>query len=319
MQSIEPLQFEAHGPGIDVKNDEYDQKIRYGPNQEWDDTHDSLLSQSVPDNLDEISPDTLGNKLQEIIDEVFEPVDNIAPELSKRRESQYHFIPEMGRPRMTFWANDDTVIVPNPSIDGNIFLVSSNKDRGRAVRDNFIDNLKEKESHLDLYGVDEIKIKAGTEYAKNLIINTDQVSEAEEQEADDMEDSIRNNLLSVTESILCSCRMQFGDNKENAEYDILIPLGPNNILNVEIKDYSGIEDSPEEDDIINDPLNQARLLNINHVFSIAKGIDDDLRQEFERSVQLRDDIEIVSESNITEKVRDYIQEEMVSELVWSND
>jgi hypothetical protein len=177
--------------------------------------------------------------------------------------------------------------------------------------------MRKKEQHLDLYGVENIKILQGNDYARRVIVESDSITGATERDPDKLEKSVRDRLQSVTESILCSCEIDFGEHSANPEYDILIPLNPENILNIEVKDYSGREAEPDEDDIINDPLNQAQLLDINHVFSIAKGIDTDLRQNFERSVELRDDIEIVHEEDIATKVRNYIQNEVLQNLVWS--
>jgi hypothetical protein len=316
MQTIEPIQFEAQGPGIEVKSDDYTKKIQFSYDQEWDDTHDSLLSQSIPDDLEEISPETIGERMTEVFEDVFDPIENIAPEILDTPRRNYMFSPEMNRPRMTLWSKEDAIIVPNPSKSGNLFIITSNKDVGRDVRERLINNIMEKAQHLNIYGVEDIKIAKGSDYAKQIITTSDNVSDLTEEDPDEFEESVKNDLLAVTESILCSCLVDFGEHATNPEYDILLPLTSDDIINIEVKDYSGRDDRPTENEIISTPLNQARLLNINHVFSIAKGIDDELRQNFERSVELRDDIEIVSEKDVTEKVRQYIQTEILSNLVW---
>lgn len=318
MQNIEPIQFEAIGPGLDIKDEEYNKKVQMGYQDEWDETHDALLSQSIPDDLEEISPDRLSERMGEIMEDMFSPMDNVAPGLVEEPRRHVMFTSSFDRPRMTFWSKEDTVLVPNPSISGNVFIITNNKDVGRDVRDRFIDNIREKVEHLDLHGVEDIEISKGNDYAKQVITESSTVSAVSEGEPDEFEESVRDDLLPITESILCSCEINFGEHSPNPEYDILLPLAPNAIINVEVKDYSGRDERPAEDDIIDDPLNQARLLDINHIFSIAKEIDDELRQNFERSVELRDDIEIVHEDDVHEKVRQYIQDETLEDLVWSS-
>jgi len=316
MQAVDFLQFEAIGKGIEVKNDNYTKKVQFRHDEAWNDTHDSLLSQSIPDDLDEVSPQKIEKEIDNIIEDMFSQVDDLAPDLIENPRTNYYFRPRPNRPKLTFWSKDDCVIIPNPTRNGNVFIVTSNKDVGRDVRDRLTDNLLDIGQHLEIYGVEDLKITDGAEYAKQVITEIDDVTGVEEEEPDELEKSVRNDLSSITESVLCSSRINFGDHSANPEYDILLPFGPNNILNIEVKDYSGRDEQPTEDEIINDPLNQARLLNINHVFSIARGVDDEKRKRFEHSVELRDDIDIVRRENITEKVRQYIEGNLLQRLMW---
>jgi hypothetical protein len=316
MQNIEPIQFEAKGPGLEIKNEDYDKKIQYGYGPgEWDETHDSLLSQSLPDNLNEVSPETVQERMDDIFDDMFEPIKSIAPGVVEPPDRRYVFLQNINRPKMTLWHNDETVIVPIPSNSGKILIITSNKDAGRSVRKRLISNIKEKQGHLSIYGLDDVEISKGSDYASKVISESPNVTGLTEDEPNELEEQVRDRLLPVTQSVLCSCSVEFGDHSADPEYDILIPLGPDNILNVEVKDYSGRDTRPDEDEIISDPLNQSRLLDIDHVFSIAKGIDSDLRQDFERNAELRDEIDIVRAEDITARVRNYIADELLQPMV----
>lgn len=316
MQAVDFLEFSAVGQGIEVKDDDYTKKVQFRYGEGWNDTHDSLLSQSIPEDLDEVSPKKIEKQIDDIIEDMFSQVEDLAPDLIENPRDNFYFRPRTNRPRLTFWSKDDCVIIPNPTRNGNVFIVTSNKDIGRDVRDRLVDNLLDIGQHLEVYGVEDLEITDGAEYAHQVITEIDGVTGVCEEEPNDLEKAVKEDLTSITETVLCSSRINFGEHSANPEYDILLPFGPDNILNIEVKDYQGRDKEPTEDEIINDPLNQARLLNINHVFSIAKGIDDEKRNNFENSVELRDDIDIIKKENVTEKVRQYIEDNLLYNLMW---
>ena len=102
----------------------------------------------------------------------------------------------------------------------------------------------------------------------------------------------------------------FGESAPNQEYDILLPLTTDSILHIEATDYSGTDDEPGFDDVVNEPRNAASLLGNDMTISIVGGASETFDQH-KGKAKLRDDVRLCSREEYIETVRLYIQDEMI--------
>lgn len=305
MKSIEPIRFEVEGRGLDP-DENYERRI---PDMSsWDETHDFLLHQVLSEFCDELSRQVLEDKYREVIREEMEPIQEISPAIAPPLPPQMASMSLPFFPATAHYISDETCITPIPDRQGVFFILSNNKNKCRNLKKKLIGEF---ENAHDLYhglGIEQIRVHAGRDYSTDVISSKEPVSGITQGEPDDFEEEIFDEVKSISESFINNATVGFGEYAPEPEYDLLLSLTPNNILNIEVKDYSGVDDQPDSDDIIDTPLKNAELLDVELTLLVVRGIDDDRLDEFMRSAELRDRLEFCSKSDIAGRVEEYVEE-----------
>jgi hypothetical protein len=317
METVEPVKFSVEGRGFDI-DENYTPRLT-GFHSDWDDTHDFLFNNIIGDYFEEFSMRTMSERYMEVLREEVEPIQDISPTLVDIVSPTDDYI-SPSRPSSVLYLGEESVIVPNQSAEGIFYMISNNKNRCRSTRDDIIDDF---ESAVDNYvglGLKDVNVHYGDEFSKNVLLEKENVSSVDIGECNDFEQSVYEELEPVSEAFIHNTTVNFGGYDANPECDIILPLSPTTILHIEVKDYSGNDNEPSEDDIIDRPLKRAELLDANLTVTIVKGVDPEKLGNFKSSAELRDSIEIIEKPDTVDIVTDYLEETIprnsISHLGW---
>ena len=307
MEAIEPIKFEVVGPGIEL-----DESYDGCQISQWDETHNYFLHQSVSEHFDFIDKDKYVETInQAILDEVSDFHEVIS--VDRNVWAQPFGFPVPGS--LPIYLREGVILFPYTDMEGVFFIISNNNREARSVRDEIISALRDLKTTFGGAGVEEINIDSGSDFTREMILSNPDISDVETGESDEFEEEIYDTLSPITEALAPNQIVDFGGHPQNREYDILFALSSDNILHISLKNYAGVDASPTAEDVISDPQDIASLLGADMTISVVKGIEDEeLMGTFRREIELRDSIELCTETECVTKVREYIEKEMLPPL-----
>lgn len=83
---------------------------------------------------------------------------------------------------------------------------------------------------------------------------------------------------------------------------------PHAIIQVEVKDYSGTDEEPGEEEAIHRPLRRASLLGIPRTFTVLRGVGDATMDELQKNSELRNQIRIAEKDEIKEAIEPILEQ-----------
>ena len=295
MNTVEPVLFSWDGDGINT-DDNYQSRLS---NTAWSETSDFIFHQAAADLCDEISPYTLQEKYSEIVEVEIEPIKDILP-LPDRHISMGSV---SSRTNNVFYVRGETVIVPSRDIDGGFRLVSNNKNAARDLRSKIKNKLVEKGEQFHGAGVSEMNVYTSEEYTIENIGHPVANIDVSVEEPESFEEQILDELKPLSEAFVSNVTVNFETYSQCPEYDIIYALSPRDLIQIEVKDYSGTDDNPGENEAIHRPLRKASLLNINSTITVLRGVESNIMDELKKNSDLRKRIKIAEK----DEIKDIIQ------------
>ena len=300
MNTVEPLLFTWDGKGIET-DDNYQPRLS---GRAWEETSDFIFHQAAVDLCNEISPYTLQEKYSEIVESEIEPIKDVLP------------VPEQsitmgdvssGRGNRVYYVRGETVIAPSRRTEGVVRLVSNNKNAARDLRGKLSTKLEEKAEQFHGAGINGMNIYTSEEFTIENIEHPVAELEIEVEEPDDFEEQILDELKPLSESFVSNITVDFQGYSQCPEFDIIYSSSPHNLIQVEVKDYSGTDDEPGENDVLHRPLRKASLLDISRTFTVVRGVDDGRMEELKKNSELRNSIKILEKNQIKEGIRPLLE------------
>lgn len=304
MEAVEPIQFSVEGRGFDI-DDNYTRRLT-GFSVDWDETHDFLLHNVLSDYFDELSARTLTEKYEEVVMEELNPIQEISPALVEQLSPDQSHNHSSRRPSSVLYVGGDAIVVPNKAVEGVFYILSNNKNVARNFRDEIVEDFQ---SAVDDYmglGVKEIEVNSGEEFTQSTLLSKGNVTEVRRGEPDSFEEEIYDQLKPISEGFIHNATVNFGEYEACPECDIMLSLTPTSTLYVEVKDYSGTDENPSTNEIIDRPLKKAELLDVGLTVSVVKGLDDTELADFKRSAELRESIEIIEKEDLLQVITQYL-------------
>lgn len=301
MNTIEPVKFDIEGEGIKT-DDNYQPRLA---GASWSDTNDFIFHQAAIDLCEEISPYTLQEKYSEIVESEIEPIKNVLP----IPEHHLHIgdVSPEGRRNRVFYVRGETVIVPSLRTEGELRLVSNNKDAARDLRGKLTSALEDNAEQFRGAGIEEIDIRMGEDYTLHNIQHPNAELEVSTGEPDDFEQQVMDELKPLSESFVSNINVDFVNYSPSPEFDILYALSPSQLLQVEVKDYSGTDEQPGIEDAIHRPLRRASLLGVSSTVTVLRGVDDHTMDELEMESDLRNRLTIVEKPEVKEVIQPFLE------------
>jgi hypothetical protein len=301
MNTVEPLRFEVEGKGIETDDN-------YQPRHSerfWPETHDFIFHKAAVELCDEISPYTLQEKYSEIMESEIEPLKDVLP--LPEQQIRFGDISSGGPGHRIFYVRGETVIVPSRRHEGVIRLVSNNKNAARDLRGKLKSELENWADKFHGAGIEEIDITTATEFTLKNIRHPNAEIEVEAGEPDTFEKEVLDELTPLSESFVSNVEVNFTEYSPSPEFDILYTSSPHEIIQIEVKDYSGTDDEPGENDAIHQPLRRASLLDIGKTFTVLRGVEKERMDELKKNSDLRNQISIVEKHEITEAIQPILE------------
>lgn len=299
MNTVEPIRFNISGRGIDVDGN-YDPRLSEIPT--WSETSDFLLHQAATKFADEISRYTIREQFEELVEDEMKPVRNVLPQnpigpgdISGRGMSTIYY------------TVGDSVFLPAFHDDGVVFVVSKNKGEARTHRDQLEEELIEMAGNYHGAGIEEISTFTGPEYVKNNISHPDAALSIAQDSPDEFEEEVADKIEPLTTAHFRAVKVNFDGYSAEPEFDILVSVSPRSLIQIEVKDYSGSDNNPGEEDIVHKPLQKAQLLNIEKTYSVVKGATDEEMKQLKKEAQIRGRLEVCEKSEIAEQLMPAIQ------------
>jgi hypothetical protein len=307
VETIEPVKFRATSSGFDIK-DSYRARL-HGFGGGWNKTHDFLLHEAMSEYFDELSPVTLSEKYMDVIqEEEIDKISDVSPHVVDYISPEPTETLGGPPPTSTLYVASDSIVIPNQTQEGIFYILSNNKNRARKKRDDIIADFIEMEDDYEHLGMEDIELKYGSEFTVDSLSNVDNVSEVNIGEPDEFEQQVYEELEPLSEAFVNNVTIDFGDYNANPECDVIISLSPANRIYVEVKDYSGVDNAPNENDIIDTPLKKSGLLNVDLTLSVVKGVSDSKMTNFKSSAELRENIMILQKDDVLEYICDHIEQ-----------
>ena len=300
MNTVEPLMFNWNGSGIQT-DDNYNQRL---PDRSWHETSDFLFHHAAIELCDEISPYTLQERYSEIVESEIEPIKDVLP--VPERHIQIGGVSSRGN--RVYYVRGETVIVPSRRRDGIVRLVSNNKNAARDLRGKLVRNLKQKAEQFYGAGIGNIEIYTSDNFTIESIEHPNASLEIERGESNDFEEQVLGELSPLSESFVSNVKVNFDDYPHNPEFDIIYASSPRRLIQVEVKDYSGTDNEPGEEDVIHKPLRKASLLNISMTVTVINGVDKEVLSELIRNSELRNQIKIVRKSEVKNSIQPLLEQ-----------
>lgn len=299
MNTVEPIWAEWAGKGIET-DENYQERFT----DRWDETTDFLFHNAAIELCDEISPYTLQEKYSEIVESEIEPLKDVLP------------VPEQqirmgnvssGRTSRVYYVRGETVIVPSRRFSGTVRLVSNNKNAARDLRDKFKAKLREKAESFHGAGIEEINISDPEDFTLRKVKQHNAEMDTEVGEPEDFEEQILDELKPLSESFVSNVSVDFKNYSPCPEFDIMFAPSPRLLIQIEVKDYSGVDDEPGEDDAIHRPLRRASLLDVAKTYTVIRGVEEDTMEELKKNSELRNQIEIVEKRDIVDAIQPIVE------------
>jgi hypothetical protein len=307
VQAIEPISFEIEGSGLDLPD--FQARLS-SPQSGWGETHDFLIHKALEKDFTEISQQSVKESYEEVMDEEFEPVNEVAPWL-KEEIISYRYPPiHIFTP---IYYMNGVLCMPNLLEEGVIYLLSNNKEKLRERRDAVVESLNRSPKIYGELGLESVTVDSGQDFTLNMLRKIEQVDSVEVGEPDDFENQIYRDLEPISEAFVHNVTVSF-DSPQEPEYDILFSLSPSNTISIEVEDHSGTESVPGESDLIDGPSGESDFINASKVFSICKGVSSERIGELRLKSELTN-VDIIEREQCSDRVRKYITEEMLPNLI----
>lgn len=301
MNTIEPIRFSWEGNGIDT--DENFQP-RLSPRQ-WQETSDFIFHQAVTELCEEISPYTLQEKYSEMVESEIEPIKDVLP--LPESHIRVGNIASRDRRSRFYYVSGETVVLPDPNEEGVARLVSNNKNSARDIRDKLKSKLQEKAEQFHGAGVEDTSIEIGEEYTIENITHPIATLDIDTTSPGDFEQQVIDKLKPMSESFVSNVEVDFEGYSYNLEYDILISTNSGQLVNIEVKDYSGTDNEPGAEEVIHRPLRRSGLLDVIGTFAVIRGVEDETMKDLKAKSELRQRIDIVTKDEIKESIKPVLQ------------
>lgn len=301
MNTVEPLMFEFEGKGIET-DDNYQPRLS---DRHWSETSDFIFHKAATELCDEISPYTLQEKYSEIVESEIEPLKDVLP--LPEQHIRVGDISSRGPGKQVFYVRGETVIVPSRRGDGVLRLVSNNKNAARDLRGKLESELRERAEQFRGAGIENVSIKTASDFTLNNIRHQKADIDVNTGEPDDFEQEVLDELSPFSESFVSNVKVDFKNYSPCPEFDILYASSPRSIIQVEVKDYSGTNDEPGENEAIHRPLRRASLLDISRTFTVLRGVDDEKMEELKKSSELRNQVSIVEKHEISGMIQPILE------------
>lgn len=306
MNTIEPLKFEFEGKGIET-DDNYQPRLS---GMAWSETSDFIFHKAATELCDEISPYTLQEKYSEIVESEIEPIKDVLP--LPEQHLQIGGVSSRGPGNRVFYLRGETVIVPSQREEGVARLVSNNKNAARDFLGKLENKLSDWAERFHGAGIEGINIRMKANFTLNNIRHPNADVEVETSEPNDFEEEVLDELTPLSQSFVSNVEIDFKNYSPRPEFDILYAASPHRIIQIEVKDYSGTDDAPGEDDAIHRPLRRASLLDIGRTFTVLRGVDEDRMAELKKNSELRNQISIVEKHEINEAIQPLLEQSIRS-------
>ncbi len=306
MNTIEPLKFEIEGEGIKTDENHRNRLSNYS----WSETADLIFHKSASELYNEVSPYTLQEKYSEIVESEIEPIKDVLP-LSER-QIQVSDVRSRGSTRV-FYVRGETVIVPSRHEEGVVRIVSNNKNSARDLLGKIKSKLNGWAERFYGAGIENLDLWTGEDFTLNNIRHPNAKVGVKSEEPNDFEQQVLEELLPLSKSFITNVTVNFKNYSPNPEFDILYAASSGNLIQVEVKDYSGTDDEPGEDDAIHRPLRRASLLDIESTFTVLRGVNNNKMKELQKSSELRNQISIVEKDELNEAIQPILEQSIASD------
>ena len=301
MNTIEPLKFEFEGNGIET-DENYQPRLT---NRSWSETSDFIFHKAATELCDEISPYTLQEKYSEIMESEIEPIKDVLP--LPEQHIQIGDISARGRRNSVFYVRGETVIVPSLHVDGVVRLVSNNKNAARDLLGKLESKLSTWAQRYHGAGIDSIDVIVEEDFTIENIRHPNAETDVETSEPDTFEQEVLEELNPLSQSFVSNVEVNFRNYSPSPEFDILYASSSRGMIQIEVKDYSGVDDEPGEDDAIHRPLRRASLLDVAQTFTVLRGVDEERMNELKKNSDLRNKISIVEKNEISEAIQPILE------------
>lgn len=301
MNTIEPLRFELEGKGIET-DDNYQPRLS---ERTWSESSDFIFHKAAMELCDEISPYTLQEKYSEIVESEIEPIKDVLP--LPEQHIQFDEVASGSQGYRVFYVRGETVIVPSRREEGVLRLVSNNKNAARNLRGKLENELEKWAEQFHGAGIEDVNISTASDFTLQNIRHPNAEVEVERGEPDDFEEEVLDELTPLSESFVSNVEVNFKNYSPKPEFDILYASSPHIIIQIEVKDYSGTDDEPGEEDAIHRPLRRASLLDIGRTFTVLRGVDDERMEELKENSELRNQINIVEKHEIHDTIEPILE------------
>jgi len=304
MEAVEPIKIEIEGPGIDV-DDSYDGCKVNG----WGESYDYILHKVASEHFDLIDSSVYVDRMRDVLQDMLNPVSEvIGPENIFTADTMRYPVPD----HFPIYVRDDMFLFPKSEVEGAFYIISNNNNEARSIRDNIINSIEETEETFSGAGVEAINYYTKSDFTQEMILSNSDITSITTDESDEFEQEVYETVEPISEAFTHNQIVDFGDHPQNREYDVLLALTPDDIFHISVKNYAGVDDQPSSEDVISDPRDIASLLGADMTISVVKGIEDEERMaSFRREVELRNEIEICTETECISKVKEYIKNEMI--------
>lgn len=299
MNTVEPMLFSWDGDGIDT-DDNYQARLS---NRAWEETSDFVFHRAAVELCDEISPYTLQEKYSEIVESEIEPIKDILP--LPERHIRMGDISSRGN--RVYYVRGESVVVPSRDIDGVFRIVSNNKDAARDLRSKLKNKIIEKGEQFHGAGISNIDVFTSEDFTVKNIDHPVAELDISVDEPDTFEEQVLDELKPLSQAFVSNITVDFQDYSQCPEYDIIYALSPANLIQIEVKDYSGTDNEPGENEAIHRPLRKASLLNVNSTITVLRGVEEETMDELRKNSELRNQIEITEKERIKEIIQPYLE------------
>lgn len=298
MNTLEPLLFNWSGNGVHT-DENYVPRLR----NNWTETADFIFHQAASDLCEEIGPLTIREKFNELVESEVQPIEDVISTESRLLRQQKIASSE-GPSDPTYYFRGSTVVIPSRRVEGLVRLVSNNKNSTKDLLNKLKEKMKEAAERFHGAGVEGIEVYTEENFTNNMLeYNQQDIDiEVKSEEPGEFESQVLEELKPLSQSFTGSTRIEFKNYSPDPEFDILHASGPNSILQVEVKDFSGTNNRPGEEDVIHKPLRKASLLNITRTFSVVKGVNSGKMRSLKKSSELRSNIEIINLKELKENI-----------------
>lgn len=295
MNTVEPLLFTWEGKGIGT-DDNYQRRTH---ERNWDETADYLLHKSATELCDEVSTYTLQEKYSDIVESETQQILDVLPD--ETPGLQIGGTPNRGRRTgNAYYVRGETVVVPSRLYPGLVRIVSNNKNAARDLLGKLTSEIGDLAEQFHGAGVNELHTYEGEEYTKRLLDHPSATLNISIEQPEGFEESVLESLKPQSQGFASNIRVDFEGYSQNHEFDILYAISPRELIQIEVKDYSGTDDEPGEKDVIHRPYRKASLLNITHTIVVVKGVPEDTLTELQENAELRNNFDIINKSELEE-------------------
>lgn len=300
MDSIEPFYFEWEGEGIET-DDNYQRRF---PDWAWDTTADFIFHKSASHLCQEVSPHTLEEKYEEVVDTETETIREVLP--SPDQHISMGTVSSRATRDTVYYVRGDSVIAPTNRVEGLARVVSNNKNAARDLVGRLSTKIEEFSNQLIGAGIENVNVFTGEGFTLKNIDHSDAEVVAEKEEdanEDEFESQVIDELRPLSQAFVNNVRVRFPEYPPDEEFDVIFASGPRGLLQIEVKDYSGMDQNPGHEEAIHRPLRKASLLNISKTFTVLKGVDDEHMEELRQNSEVRRNIQIVDKEELVEQVK----------------